>query len=59
MLDNFKFDNITAAIAAISALIKKFTDMLKNFVDSWKKVPAASKEDFDDTVVDPYSDADA
>ena len=51
MLDNFKFDNIVDAIAAISALIKKFTDMLKNFVDSWKKVPAAANGM---EVEDPY-----
>jgi hypothetical protein len=57
MLDNFKFDNIVDAIAAISALIKKFTDMLKNFVASWKKVPAAVNGD--QTVVDPYSDTNA
>lgn len=44
MLDNFKFDNIVDAIAALSALIKKFADMLKNFVDSWKKVPAAARD---------------
>ncbi len=42
MLDNFKFDNIVEAIGNISALIKKFADMLKAFVASWKKVPAAA-----------------
>ena len=54
MLDNFKFDNIVDAIAALSALIKKFADMLKNFVDSWKKVPAAERDPMD--VEDPYAE---
>ena len=57
MLDNFKFDNIVDAIAALSALIKKFADMLKNFVESWKKVPAAANGD--QKVEDPYSDTNA
>lgn len=46
------FDHITAAIANLSALIKKLTDMLKNFVASWKKVPAAANGT--ETVSDPY-----
>ena len=46
MLDNFQFDNIVAAIGKISDLIKKFTQMLKNFVDSWKKVPAAANDSY-------------
>ena len=36
------FDNIRDAITEFSALIKKFAEMLKNFVASWKKVPAAA-----------------
>ena len=44
MLDNFNFDNIVDAIGAISDLIKKFADMLKAFVASWKKVPAAANK---------------
>ena len=48
------FDNIKAAIAELSALIKKFADMLKAFVDSWNKVPAAANGD--QTVEDPYAE---
>jgi len=47
MLDNFKFDNIVEAIGNISALIKKFADMLKAFVASWKKVPVAANGEDD------------
>ena len=36
------FDNIKLAITEFSELIKKFTQMLKNFIASWKKVPAAA-----------------
>jgi hypothetical protein len=36
------FDAIKDAITQFSALIKKFTEMLKNFIASWKKVPAAA-----------------
>ena len=39
------FKNIVAAIEEFSALIKKFTDMLKEFVASWTKVPAAANGD--------------
>jgi hypothetical protein len=38
------FDNIKDAIAGFSALIKKFVEMLKAFVDSWKKVPSAAAD---------------
>lgn len=34
------------AIANISALIKKFAEMLSNFVASWKKVPAAATDNY-------------
>lgn len=36
------FDAIKSAIAEFSELIKKFTEMLKHFIASWKKVPAAA-----------------
>ena len=39
------FKNIVAAIEEFSALIKKFTDMLKEFVASWTKVPKAAEGD--------------
>ena len=38
------FDAIKDAIAQLSALIKQFAAMLKAFVDSWKKVPAAAAD---------------
>lgn len=38
------FDHIKDAISEFSALIKKFVEMLKAFVDSWKKVPAAAAD---------------
>ena len=41
------FDAIRDAITEFSALIKKFAEMLRNFVDSWKKVPAAANGDVD------------
>lgn len=44
MLDKLEFDNIVLAIGKISELIKKFADMLKAFVASWKKVPAAANK---------------
>jgi len=45
MLDNFQFDNIKEAIAGLSKLIAAFTQMLKNFVASWKKtITAATSE---------------
>ena len=40
--DSVYFDTIVNAISELSALIKKFADMLKAFVASWKKVPAAA-----------------
>ena len=39
-----KFDNIKLAISEFSGLIKKFVEMLKAFVDSWKKIPAAAAD---------------
>ena len=45
------FDAIRDAITELSALIKKFAEMLKNFVASWKKVPAAANGD--QTVEEP------
>jgi hypothetical protein len=36
------FDAIREAITEFSNLIKKFTEMLKHFIASWKKVPAAA-----------------
>ena len=38
------FDEIKKAIDAFSTLIKNFAAMLKAFVDSWKKVPAAAAD---------------
>ena len=48
------FVNILAAISEFSALIKKFADMLKEFVASWTKVPAAANGDQE--VSDPYAE---
>ena len=45
MLDKVNFQNIQDALAGLSELIKKFTEMLKNFVASWKKVPTAANGD--------------
>ena len=42
MLDSLEFGNLKDLITQISRLIKQFTEMLKNFVASWKKVPAAA-----------------
>ena len=39
------FDAIRDAITEFSNLIKKFAEMLRNFIDSWKKVPAAANGD--------------
>jgi len=39
------FGAITEAIAELSKLIKTLVAMLRNFVDSWKKVPAAANGD--------------
>ena len=41
------FDAIKDAISEFSALIKKFAEMLRNFIDSWKKVPAAANGDME------------
>jgi hypothetical protein len=43
--ENVHFDTIREAITEFSALIKKFTEMLKNFVASWRKVPSAANGD--------------
>lgn len=48
------FDNILGAISEFSAIIKKFADMLKAFIASWAKVPAAANGD--QTVEDPYAE---
>ena len=48
------FENILKALEEFSAIIKKFADMLKAFVASWNKIPAAARDDADD-VVDPYA----
>jgi hypothetical protein len=48
-IKKFDFDGIIAAIGGFSALIKKFADMLKEFVASWRKVPAASRDDYEYT----------
>ena len=45
MLDNVQFENVSEAIAAFSGLIKKFAEMLRNFIASWKKVPVAANGD--------------
>jgi phage-related protein len=42
-MDNLQFDNIKAAIANLSELIKKFFEMIKNLVDSFKKTIVATK----------------
>ncbi len=39
------FDAIKDAITRFSKLITDFAQMLKNFVASWKKVPAAANGD--------------
>lgn len=52
--DSVYFDTIVNAISEFSALIKKFADMLKAFVESWKKVPAAANGDME--VEEPYAD---
>jgi len=41
---DFNFTNIKDAIAQFSELIKQYAAMLKAFVDSWKKVPAAAAD---------------
>lgn len=60
MLDNFEFGNIKSMISAVSALIKEFTNILKAFVASWKKVPAAAATDNEGNpivdVEDPYAE---
>ena len=38
------FETILEAISKFSALIKRFADMLKEFVASWTKVPAAAAD---------------
>ena len=48
------FDAIKDAIAKLSKLIEDFTAMLKAFVASWKKVPAAANGD--QTVEQPNYD---
>ena len=48
------FDAIKNAIAGLSKLIEDFTAMLKAFVASWKKVPAAANGD--QTVEEPNYD---
>ena len=41
------FGTIKEAIDRIAELIKEFTKMLKEFVASWKKVPAAAVDDIE------------
>ncbi len=54
---SINFDTIVNAMSELSALIKKFVDMLKAFVASWTKVPAAANGD--QKVEDPYSNTNA
>ena len=42
--EDVHFDVIKDAISQFSELIKQFAAMLKAFVDSWKKVPAAAAD---------------
>lgn len=36
------FGQIKDSISSVSELIKKFVAILKNFIASWKKIPAAA-----------------
>jgi hypothetical protein len=38
LLDNVKFDNISDFISTVSSLIQRFTEIIKNLVNSFDKV---------------------